>query len=113
MLWMPLTSTSTSRFPTATTSVLVTSCPVSAKGTRNLTWNARNYQTDPSDDQSFVDFQQLILEQDRGVVESQRPEELPIDLSEELHIRGVDLVSILYRRWLGEIARSNVTDGGR
>jgi vanillate O-demethylase monooxygenase subunit len=38
------------------------------------------------------------------VVESQRPEELPIDLSEELHIKGVDRVSIDYRRWLGEIA---------
>ena len=47
------------------------------------------------------------------MVESQRPEELPIDLTQELHIRGVDRVSIDYRRWLGEIARSNVTDGGR
>ena len=54
----------------------------------------------------FVDFQQVILEQDRVVVESQRPEELPIDLSEELHIKGVDRVSIDYRRWLGEIAAS-------
>ena len=29
---------------------------------------------------------------------------LPIDLTQELHIRGVDRVSIDYRRWLGEIA---------
>ena len=58
----------------------------------------------PGRDQGFVDFQQVILEQDRVVVESQRPEELPIDLSEELHIKGVDRVSIDYRRWLGEIA---------
>ena len=33
-----------------------------------------------------------------------RPEELPIDLTQELHIRGVDRVSIDYRRRLGEIA---------
>ena len=59
-----------------------------------------------SEDQSFIDFQQAILEQDRVVVESQRPEELPIDLTQELHIRGVDRVSIDYRRWLGEIAVS-------
>jgi phenylpropionate dioxygenase-like ring-hydroxylating dioxygenase large terminal subunit len=84
--------------------LFVASCPLSAKETRNFTWNARNYDLDPARDQSHIDFQQLILEQDRVVVESQRPEELPIDLSEELHIKGVDRVSIDYRRWLGEIA---------
>ena len=51
----------------------------------------------------------MILEQDRVVVESQRPEELPIDLSLELHIKGVDRVSIDYRRWLGEIAATEAT----
>jgi hypothetical protein len=30
---------------------------------------------------------------------------LPFDLSAELHIRGVDKVSIEYRRWLVELAR--------
>jgi vanillate O-demethylase monooxygenase subunit len=84
--------------------LFVASCPLSARETRNFTWNARNYELDPARDQGFVDFQQVILEQDRVVVESQRPEELPIDLSEELHIKGVDRVSIDYRRWLGEIA---------
>jgi len=84
--------------------LFVASCPLSAKETRNFTWNARNYDLDPARDQGFIEFQQVILEQDRVVVESQRPEELPIDLSEELHIKGVDRVSIEYRRWLGEIA---------
>lgn len=88
--------------------LFVASCPLSARETRNFTWNARNYEPDPARDQGFIDFQQVILEQDRVVVESQRPEELPIDLSEELHIKGVDRVSIDYRRWLGEIA-----SGGR
>jgi methylxanthine N1-demethylase len=86
--------------------LFVASCPLSAKETRNFTWNARNYDLDPARDQGFVEFQQVILEQDRVVVESQRPEELPIDLSEELHIKGVDRVSIDYRRWLGEIANA-------
>lgn len=88
--------------------LFVTSCPLSAKETRNFTWNARNYDLDPARDAGFVEFQQVILEQDRVVVESQRPEELPIDLSEELHIKGVDRVSIDYRRWLGEIAAADV-----
>jgi vanillate O-demethylase monooxygenase subunit len=90
--------------------LFVTSCPLSAKETRNFTWNARNYELDPARDASFVEFQQLILEQDRVVVESQRPEELPIDLSEELHIKGVDRVSIDYRRWLGEIATAELSE---
>jgi len=84
--------------------LFVASCPLSATETRNFTWNARNYDLDPDRDQGFMEFQQVILEQDRVVVESQRPEELPIDLSEELHIKGVDRVSIEYRRWLGRIA---------
>jgi phenylpropionate dioxygenase-like ring-hydroxylating dioxygenase large terminal subunit len=90
--------------------LFVASCPLSAKETRNFTWNARNYDLDPARDQSFVEFQQVILEQDRVVVESQRPEELPIDLSEELHIKGVDRVSIDYRRWLGEIAAAEMAE---
>jgi methylxanthine N1-demethylase len=84
--------------------LFVTSSPLSAKETRSFTWNARNYDLEPARDSEFVTFQQTILEQDRVVVESQRPEELPIDLSAELHIKSVDRVSIDYRRWLGEIA---------
>jgi vanillate O-demethylase monooxygenase subunit len=91
--------------------LFVASCPLSAKETRNFTWNACNYDLDPDRDQGFIDFQQVILEQDRVVVESQRPEELPIDLSEELHIKGVDRVSIDYRRWLGEIAAAEAAAG--
>jgi vanillate O-demethylase monooxygenase subunit len=104
-LFMPFTVHLDQPLPEGRHFVLyVTSCPISAKRTRSFTWNARNYQLDPAEDQSFIDFQQTILEQDRVVVESQRPEELPIDLTQELHIRGVDRVSIDYRRWLGEIA---------
>jgi methylxanthine N1-demethylase len=89
--------------------LFVASSPLGAKETRNFTWNARNYDLDPSRDREFVEFQQTILEQDRVVVESQRPEELPIDLSEELHIKSVDRVSIDYRRWLGEIAEAELS----
>ena len=77
--------------------------PMGPKATRSFSFIARNYALD-RDDQDFVDFEQLILDQDQPVVESQRPEELPFDLSAELHIRGVDQVSLEYRRWLVEIA---------
>jgi hypothetical protein len=36
------------------------------------------------------------------VVESQRPELLPLDLQSELHLRS-DRMAIAYRKWLREI----------
>lgn len=40
-----------------------------------------------------------IFEEDRAIVESQRPELLPLDLQAELHLRS-DRVAIAYRTWL-------------
>jgi hypothetical protein len=37
------------------------------------------------------------------IVESQRPEEIPTDLREELHLRVPDASGIVYRRLLGQI----------
>ncbi len=80
--------------------LFMASSPISQKKTRTFCFCARNYDLDSDKDQEFIEFQNMILEQDRVVVESQRPEELPIDLSEELHIKGVDRVSVEYRKWL-------------
>ena len=43
-----------------------------------------------------------IFGQDIPVIESQRPNEIPQDLHQELHVRA-DKLSVLYRRWLGEL----------
>jgi hypothetical protein len=51
-----------------------------------------------------------VLEQDRRVVESIRPEEIPASLKEELHIRVPDLASIPYRLWLGTVDSQGVLD---
>jgi len=77
--------------------------PVSPKRTRCFTFIARSHDLD-GDDQKYVDFQELILSQDKPIAESQRPEELPVDRSAELHIKGVDRVSLEYRTWLLELA---------
>jgi len=45
----------------------------------------------------------LIGNQDKGIVETQRPEELPLDLTEELHVKGADSVALVYRRFLREL----------
>jgi phenylpropionate dioxygenase-like ring-hydroxylating dioxygenase large terminal subunit len=47
-------------------------------------------------------FQDTVAEQDRLVVESQRPELLPLDLQAELHLRS-DRMAIAYRKWLRKI----------
>jgi phenylpropionate dioxygenase-like ring-hydroxylating dioxygenase large terminal subunit len=45
------------------------------------------------------EFQSSILAQDIPIVESQRPELLPLDLQAELHLRS-DRTAIAYRTWL-------------
>ena len=59
----------------------------------------------------MLDFNALVIGQDLRFVESQRPEELPVDLSAELQIAGVDRVAIEYRRWLREIAKGSESAG--
>lgn len=81
--------------------LFVALAPVGPKVTRCFTFVARNYALE--EDEAFREFQYVILGQDRPVVESQRPEELPEDLSEEMHVKGADLGTLEYRKWLIEI----------
>ena len=62
---------------------------------------ALNYAEDLSDDE-LRKFQDEVTAQDIPIVESQRPELLPLDLQSELHLRS-DKTSIAYRRWLNEL----------
>jgi phenylpropionate dioxygenase-like ring-hydroxylating dioxygenase large terminal subunit len=56
-------------------------------------------------DETFINFQDEVNAQDKVVVESQRPELLPLDLQSELHLRS-DRMAIAYRKWLREIGFS-------
>jgi len=47
-----------------------------------------------------------VTEQDRMIVESQRPELIPLDLREELHLKVPDASGIAYRKLLAAIAGS-------
>ena len=57
---------------------------------------------DPYDtpDQEFVDFLDVLLPQDQAIIESQRPHMVPVDLTEELHVKVADAGAIAYRRLL-------------
>ncbi|MFN3705553.1 MAG: Rieske 2Fe-2S domain-containing protein [Thermoflexales bacterium] len=64
-------------------------------------WMAMNYGHDiPAAD--LRAWQDRIFEQDRPIVESQRPELLPLDLQAELHLRS-DRTAIAYRKWLRQL----------
>lgn len=61
-------------------------------------YQSRDFALDDADE-PYAAFQDLLAEQDRIVIESQRPAELPVDLSAELHL-PFDRVAIAYRRAL-------------
>jgi vanillate O-demethylase monooxygenase subunit len=62
----------------------------------------RNFALD-TDDSVFDHFSNRVNEQDRRIVESQQPEEIPIDLREELHLKVPDASAIALRKILGQI----------
>ncbi len=85
------------------TLISLVASPTSDKVTNMFLWIARNHQLEPSHDAEFIAFTHEIMEQDRRIVESQRPEEIPVDLRQELHLKVPDASGIAYRRLLGEI----------
>lgn len=85
------------------TMISLTASPTSDKLTDMFLWIARNHDLDPGQDDEYALFTHGIMEQDRAIVESQRPEEIPVDLREELHLKVPDASGIAYRRLLGDI----------
>jgi len=79
-------------------SAMLAVTPVSERKSVGWVLRAMNYghQFPPS---RFQAVQDLLVSQDVVVVESQRPELLPLNLSEELHLRS-DRTAIAYRQWL-------------
>ncbi len=75
---------------------LFASQPVAADRCIGYCLISQNYNLDQPD-RVFQDFEDVIFGQDRQVVESQRPAEVPFDLAEELHLK-FDSVAIAYRR---------------
>lgn len=75
--------------------------PVDATTTKIFAYAARNHHLE-ADDREFTIGFDTIMEQDRIVVESQRPEQIPADIREEVHLRIPDAASIAYRRLLQE-----------
>jgi phenylpropionate dioxygenase-like ring-hydroxylating dioxygenase large terminal subunit len=79
--------------------ILNASSPISARQTRIFAVVARDFGHDQPAEE-LVAFQQRVYAEDQVIVERQNPEDLPLDLSEEVHVRA-DLTSVIYRKQLG------------
>jgi phenylpropionate dioxygenase-like ring-hydroxylating dioxygenase large terminal subunit len=84
--------------------ILAQVAPIDATNCELRLVMAMNYAHDVPEE-NFVHFQDQVTAQDKVVVESQRPELLPLDLQSELHLRS-DRMAIAYRKWLREIGFS-------
>jgi phenylpropionate dioxygenase-like ring-hydroxylating dioxygenase large terminal subunit len=71
--------------------------------TRSIAWLgvARNYSPEISNDELRT-FQDEVMAQDVPMVESQRPQKLPLSLQQEFHF-SCDKMSIAYRKWLKQL----------
>jgi vanillate O-demethylase monooxygenase subunit len=81
--------------------ILNACCPVAARETKLFVPIARNFDKHISPE-TIDEYNQRIFAEDQEIVERQCPEDLPLDLTEEVHIRA-DRTSIEYRKGLGKL----------
>lgn len=97
----PFTTHLVKAHPTQHFAILGTVTPVDAESSLAWVIIAMNYAHDVPE-KELRDFQDTVAAQDIRIVNSQRPELLPLDLQAELHLRS-DLIAIAYRRWLRQL----------
>ncbi|QIS18309.1 aromatic ring-hydroxylating oxygenase subunit alpha [Nocardia terpenica] len=104
-LFVPFTVTLTTFFPDdGVLNILNAASPMSFRTTRVFTSMARNFGADePLED--VYEFNRRIFEEDRAIVEIQKPEYLPLDPDIEVNIPA-DRSSVAYRRALRELGLS-------
>ena len=78
--------------------IFMTTTPVSPTESISWWWIAMNYGLDIPPE-TFQRFEDEIVAADVRILESQRPELLPLDLQAELHLPS-DQTAIAYRKWL-------------
>jgi vanillate O-demethylase monooxygenase subunit len=100
--WLPFTAKLTVFFPNGgQLHILNAASPVSARQTRVFVPICRNFDKE-APLQATLDFNHQVFAEDKAIVEKQYPEDLPIDLQEEVHIRA-DKSSITYRQGLARL----------
>jgi phenylpropionate dioxygenase-like ring-hydroxylating dioxygenase large terminal subunit len=101
-VWLPFTAKLTIFFPNdGKLCILNAASPVSARRTRMFCPICRDFDRE-APLQDSLDFNHQVFAEDKAIVESQHPEDLPLDLADEVHIRA-DKSSIAYRKLLAEL----------
>lgn len=101
-VFLPFTAKLTVFFPNdGQLHILNAVCPVSARESRVFVPVCRNFDKD-TPLQDTLDFNHQVFQEDKEIVEQQYPEDLPIDLHDEVHIRA-DRSSITYRQLLAAL----------
>lgn len=75
---------------------LFVSQPISKHKCKGFCIVGRNYNLEASD-KLYDDFENVIFGQDKRIVESQRPEQVPFDYAKEIHLK-FDMVAMKYRK---------------
>lgn len=100
-VWLPFTAKLTVFFPNGQLHILNAACPVSARKTRLFVPICRNFDKD-APLQDTLDFNHQVFGEDQAIVEEQYPEDLPLQLQDEVHI-AADKSSITYRKSLAAL----------
>jgi phenylpropionate dioxygenase-like ring-hydroxylating dioxygenase large terminal subunit len=105
-MFMPFTATLVVHFPNdGRLCIMNAASPVSARRTRMFAPIAKNFDTGQPEQEIF-DFNLRIFEEDRVIVEVQKPENLPLDPRIEVNI-AADRSSVAYRRELRAMGLSH------
>lgn len=88
--------------------LLFSAQPLDDELTVGYCYQSRDFGHDLAD-APFAEFQAILAEQDRPIVESQVPRSAPLRLTDELHM-PFDRLTIAYRRLLAELIGTEVED---
>ena len=79
-------------------------CPIDAFSTVNFWAFSRNYDLGPARDQGYASFSQIVRDQDKPIIESQRPALVsPLSAGVSLAMEPADAPVIEYLRWIEEL----------
>jgi phenylpropionate dioxygenase-like ring-hydroxylating dioxygenase large terminal subunit len=97
----PLTAQYTKSYGGERFSMLDTVTPVDE--CESLVWSVMAYNYPPGKtDEELVAYQDKLATEDIPIVESQRPQLLPLDMGQEIPVPS-DSLSVAYRRWLKKL----------
>jgi phenylpropionate dioxygenase-like ring-hydroxylating dioxygenase large terminal subunit len=101
--YRPLTAHFTKRMPQATNGLILTITPHDELDSTAWFIVATTARSDDAALKiEYTPRIAAIFEEDRAIVEAQRPELLPLDLQAELHLKS-DRVALAYRTWLKQL----------